>query len=102
MIDAHGIGELLMYVHEFKTRNERLYGLFGLESSLRGYAHPTNVGALAQAARHGFVPSPKMDGTKTRLPADFLIDEEGLIRDVFYADVISAHIPFERVERFAV
>jgi len=81
--------------------SERLYGLYGLEASLRGYAHPSNVGVLAKAARAGFVPSPKMDGTKTRHPADFLIDEDGRIQDAFYADVISAHIPFHRVERFA-
>ena len=80
--------------------SEALYGRFGLETSLRGYAHPKNIAVMAQAAKAGFVPSPKMDGSKTRLPADFLIDQNHMLADVFYADIISAHIPFERVEHF--
>ena len=80
--------------------SEALYARFGLETSLRGYAHPKNIAVMAQAAKAGFTPSPKMDGSKTRLPADFLIDRDHLIADAFYADVISAHIPLERVEHF--
>ena len=80
--------------------SEQLYERFGVESSLRGYAHPKNLAVMARAAKQGFVASPKMDGTKTRLPADFLIDADGLIVDAFYASVISEHIPFDRVERF--
>ncbi|KRG84349.1 hypothetical protein ABB34_09505 [Stenotrophomonas daejeonensis] len=34
------------------------------------------------------------------LPADFLIDESGCIRDVYYGEDAGDHIPFERIERF--
>ncbi|MCG8274922.1 redoxin domain-containing protein [Stenotrophomonas sp. NLF4-10] len=39
-------------------------------------------------------------GTNNLLPADFLIDESGYIRDVHYGEDAGDHIPFERIERF--
>jgi peroxiredoxin len=78
---------------------ERLYGLYGLEHGLGAYVSPRNAPALTMATAKGFLPG-KMEGTKTRIPADFLIDPEGVIQDVFYGSVIADHIPFERVERF--
>jgi hypothetical protein len=52
-----------------------------------------------QGRRTRFFPGPT-DGTKTRLPGDFLIDEQGVLRDVFYGRDIAEHLPFERVEAF--
>lgn len=40
------------------------------------------------------------DGPPNRVPADFLVDEDGLIHDVFYGENIAQHIPFEQVEGF--
>ncbi len=34
------------------------------------------------------------------IPADFLINEEGIVVSVFAGGDIGEHIPFERVERF--
>lgn len=79
--------------------DERLYQLYGLEASLAGYVHPANLPLMAQATAAGFLPG-TMHGTKTRLPADFLIDADGTVREVFYAETIGAHIPFERVDAF--
>lgn len=78
---------------------ERVYARYGCESSLAGYVAPTNGPVLARAMSQGFLPG-RMEGTKTRLPADFLIDEEGVVQEAFYASAIADHIPFERVDAF--
>jgi peroxiredoxin len=75
---------------------ERLYALYGLESSLAGYLSPLNLPRLASAAAQGILPG-KMDGTKTRLPADFVIGPDGIIRAAHYGETIGDHISFERV-----
>ncbi|HPM75791.1 MAG TPA: peroxiredoxin-like family protein [bacterium] len=78
---------------------EEVYGRYGLEAKLSGMFAPAVTVKLAKAAARGFFPGPT-DGTKTRLPGDFLIDEQGVLRDVFYGRDIAEHIPFERVEAF--
>jgi len=80
--------------------DETLYATYGVEASLAGYLAPINAARLATAAAKGFVPNTVMEGKKTRLPADFLIDEGGVIRDAYYAPVISEHLPYARVEAF--
>lgn len=79
--------------------DEKLYALFGLEASLSGYISPANAPIMVDAVKAGFLMG-TMHGTKTRLPADFLIDAQGQLVEAFYAPIIGAHIPFERVERF--
>lgn len=79
--------------------DETLYRLYGLEASLAGYLSPKNLPKMAAALKEGFMPG-TMHGTKTRLPADFLIDETGKVVDTFYADAIGDHIPFERIDAF--
>jgi peroxiredoxin len=81
--------------------DESVYARYGLEASVRGYLAPSNAAALARAATKGYRPSGDMDGTKTRLPADFFIDAEGILRRCFYAKTIAEHIPFEEVDTFA-
>lgn len=79
---------------------EALYGLYQLSTSLAGFLHPKGVVVAFQAARLGFLPG-HMDGSKTRIPGDFLISPDGTLSDVFYGDTIADHIPFARVEAFA-
>ena len=78
---------------------EELYALYGLQKSLAGFLAPSNTVGLAKAAKMGYTPG-KMEGTKTRIPGDFLIDPQGQIVDVFHGKNISEHIPFERIEQF--
>ncbi|MBK7973477.1 MAG: AhpC/TSA family protein [Deltaproteobacteria bacterium] len=80
-------------------RAKGLYELYGLESGLAAFASPKNLGRMARATAAGFGPG-RMEGTKTRIPGDFLIDEGGVIHDLFYGEVIADHIPFERVDAF--
>ena len=79
--------------------DENLYRLYGLEASLGGYLSPKNLPLMAEALKEGFLPR-TMHGTKTRLPADFLIDATGKIVETFYAETIGDHIPFERIDAF--
>ena len=78
---------------------EALYQQYGLGKSLLGYVSPTIVPKIAKALRMGFKPGPG-DGTQTRLPGDFLIDEKGVVRDVYMAHDIAHHIPFARIDTF--
>lgn len=43
----------------------------------------------------------KKNAHPTLVPADFLIDENGVIRDIWYGRDTSDHIPLKRVEAFA-
>lgn len=52
---------------------------------------------MVQAARHGFLPH--MRGAPL-LPPDFLIDEIGIIRTVYYGSDISDHIPMAHIRAF--
>ena len=78
---------------------ETLYQLYGLKKSLAGYVNPKVAPKLLRAAKLGYLPGAP-DGTKTRLPGDFLIDSSGILTDVFWGSDISEHIPFDRVETF--
>lgn len=79
---------------------EELYRLYRLESSLGGFVTPRNLPSLAKALKLGFLPG-RMEATVTRVPADFLIDADGVIREAFYGERIGDHIPLETVLRFA-
>jgi len=76
---------------------EDLYRAYHAESSIGGFLHPRAAALGAKAAAAGFLPG-RMEGTKTRLPADFFIDEEGILERAFYAGDISEHVPFEDVD----
>ncbi len=80
--------------------DEKLYRLYGLETSFAGYVSPANLGRFASAISSGFGVG-RMEGSKTRIPGDFLIDADGRIGSAYYGEVIADHIPFDRVERFA-
>jgi len=79
--------------------DERLYQLYGLDTSLAGFLSPRNLGRVTQALKAGFKPG-RTEGSKTRIPGDFLVDASGRVRDAYYGEVIADHIPFERVEAF--
>ena len=42
----------------------------------------------------------KLEGTYSRLPSDFLIDQDLKIARAFYARDITQHMPFELIEEF--
>ncbi|MEZ0229272.1 MAG: peroxiredoxin-like family protein [Planctomycetota bacterium] len=78
---------------------ERLYALYGVETSFAGFVSPKNAGRLAKALASGFMPG-KKEGSATRIPADFLIDADGTIARAYYGKVIADHIPLDDVVAF--
>lgn len=79
--------------------SESLYRLYGVGTSLAGLVAPRVIAGLVRAGREGFHAG-RPDGTLSRIPADFLIDEDGRVADAFHGRDIGDHIPFDRVERF--
>lgn len=39
----------------------------------------------------------KRDGTLTRIPADFIIDEQGVVQSVWYGKTLSDHYPLDNI-----
>jgi len=72
---------------------------YGLRASVAGLIGRDVGLRTVQAAALGFLPGPT-DGTITRLPGDFLIDEGGVVRHVHNGDDVADHISFERVLEF--
>jgi thioredoxin-dependent peroxiredoxin len=80
--------------------DEKLYQLYGLETSWLGTLHPKNLCGLLQAHRQGFRIG-KMEGSLNRVPGDFLIDEEGRIHTSFYGEKIGDHLSVDEALRFS-
>jgi len=76
-----------------------LYDLYGIEHSAR----KAWWGTLRHFGRmiRGMTAAPiKASKDATLVPADFLIDETGMIRDCYYGRDIGDHIPISRVHAF--
>lgn len=77
----------------------KLYRLYGVESSWRGFARAWTLG-IPQVYRavvaNGFLPG-TMENDIHRIPADFLIAPDGKLLDVYYGRDIGDHIPLDRV-----
>jgi len=79
----------------------QLYVDYGVSASNWGLFYPRRImRVLRRATQSGFEPGPS-DGPKATIPADFMIDPEGLVWDSYYGRAISDHVPFETVLRFA-
>lgn len=79
---------------------ERLYRLYGVGHSWRGFAAAwlTRLPTIARAViGHGFLPG-SVEGGIHRLPADFLIGPDGRLAEVYYGRDIGDHLPIERIE----
>ena len=77
-----------------------MYRRFRVESSLAGFVKglALRAGRAVQSMRAGFLPG-RMDGSKTRVPADFLIGPEGRILTAYYGKDISDHLPIDEIFR---
>lgn len=79
----------------------KLYRLYGVETGWAGLVGGgLRVAALVSAFRQGFLLG-QVDGPINRLPADFLIDENGLLFDCYYGRDIGDHLPLAAIEAFA-
>lgn len=82
-----------------------LYNLYGIETSEEKINHVMQSGiahnTVAQAARQGFPLMPQEGSNFYRMPADFLIDENFVIRRSHYSDHLIDHITIPEVLEFA-
>lgn len=80
----------------------RLYKQYGVEPSLLGFLRGgLNVAALAKATLKGFLPG-RMEGDKTMVPADFLINKNGVVDKAYYGKDISDHMPLSDIKSWLV
>ncbi|MBC7794477.1 MAG: redoxin domain-containing protein [Clostridia bacterium] len=91
-----GHGERLRLIPD---QDETLYALYGLEKSLAAFLSPKNLPRLVTAHRAGF-PQRAIEGSFTRLPADFLIDGDGIVRVAHYGQTLYDHIGFDVIDQF--
>ena len=77
-----------------------VYDRYGVEHSLRGAVRGMllRMPRMMRAMFKGFLPH--MRGDQTLIPADFLIDEQGQIRAVYYGRDIGDHIPLGFIKSF--
>jgi peroxiredoxin Q/BCP len=78
------------------------YRAYGIERSLMGVAKAitTRVPTLIKATLKGYIPI-RVKGSMTTMPADFLVDAEGIIQLAYYGRDEGDHLPFADVEKFA-
>jgi len=78
----------------------KYYKAYGVDTSLMAYiVGAMRLKTLLEAYRKGFHISRSM-GPKTTVPADFLIDEKGIITYAYYGHDISDHLDLDIVEVF--
>lgn len=79
---------------------ERFYKVYGVEEGMRAWCMGVQSiyrfgRSLMRGNKRG-----KKEGSKTRIPADFLIDEEGILRHVYYGRHMDDHMPLDWIEDF--
>ena len=75
------------------------YETYGVHASWAGMFYPRVVARALRSVGKGFF-SLRMDGPKAMVPADFLIDPEGLVWRSYYGRAVSDHIPFDDIVEF--
>lgn len=84
-----------------------VYNLFQVKRSAKSVFHGTIEGVNKKYKQYSSVSmilkeTSGKDGSKAglQLPADFCIDENGIVVDVFRAERIQDHMPLDRIEKF--
>ncbi len=77
---------------------QRLYKLYGVEVSCLGLIRALfKPGKFKEALNKGFHTG-TMEGPKSRIPADFIIDENKIILKAYYGKDIGDHMPIEMIK----
>jgi thioredoxin-dependent peroxiredoxin len=81
-----------------------LYRLYEVETSHErveaSKTHPITGGVIQAAAEIGYALTPEPGSNFFRMPADFLIDTQGIVQHAFYSDILGEHVPFDTLEAF--
>lgn len=80
----------------------RYYREFGIERSLIGVVKGLfiRMPGMLKALSKGFLPT-TIKGSMTTMPADFLVDRQGVIRTAHYGTDEGDHLPLEQVIAFS-
>ncbi|MDF2721035.1 MAG: hypothetical protein K0Q59_710 [Paenibacillus sp.] len=82
-----------------------LYDLYGIETSEEKVqatlADPFTKTVIAEAAAAGFALTPEKDSNFHRIPAEFCIDEKGVLQAVRYSQLLTDHLELAAIDRFA-
>lgn len=80
----------------------RYYADYAIERSVLGVLKGmvTRMPTLIKAMGKGYLPT-RIKGDMTIMPADFLVDERGIIRTAWYGQDEGDHLSFEKVRAFA-
>lgn len=82
--------------------DNQYYKIYGIEHSIVGvikgmlFRMPTLIRGMAK----GYIPT-TIKGKMTTMPADFLVDAEGIVHQEYYGKDEGDHLPFERVKEFS-
>ncbi|MDF2680937.1 MAG: redoxin [Brevibacillus sp.] len=78
------------------------YGVEVSEDKFQATIKDSNTQAfIAEAAAEGFALIHQEGANMHRIPAEFLIDENGIIQIVHYGSLVTDHLPIEVIDRFA-
>ncbi len=82
----------------------QLYDLYGVETSeskvQATMAAPEGQARVQAAAAAGFALTKEEGSNFYRMPADFLIDPEGIIREAYYSDLIGQHLSLDVIDTY--
>jgi peroxiredoxin Q/BCP len=81
----------------------KYYRDYGIEHSVSGMLKGMffRVPTLLKGLFKGYVPT-TIKGSMTTMPADFLIDREGVIQVAYYGEDEGDHLPFDKVKEFSL
>lgn len=83
----------------------RLYSLYGVEVSEAKVeatiADPRTKSFIAEAEAEGFALRHEEGSNFHRIPAEFLIGEDGIVRFAHYGELVTDHLPLDAIDRFA-
>lgn len=83
--------------------NNRYYKEYGIEHSLAGmfkgmfFRMPT----LLRGMFKGYIPFP-IKGSLTTMPADLLVDRDGIVQEAYYGKDEGDHLSFDQVKEFSL
>ncbi len=80
----------------------KIYDLYDIEYSIFKLIKGLSNGALDKKEKGNklFHQDIEKDGSITRISADFLIDENGIIQRVYYGKYLGDHLPIEEIKKF--
>lgn len=82
----------------------QLYKLYGVEVSEEKMKntmdHADTQEVIADAAAHGFILQHEEGSNFHRMPAEFLINSNGIIHQAHYSEIVFEHLPLEIIDAF--